>query len=59
MKNIESRLRMIEAAVQAIGRRGPRTARDMSEAELLEIIGLGDNPTDEQLQAIIDGEGTA
>lgn len=35
--------------------RTQKTITHMTDAELLEIIGLGDNPTDEQLRAVAEG----
>ncbi len=49
--NVRHRLTRLESALGA-GRRQPRSADEMTDAELEEIIGIH-NPTDEQLAAII------
>ncbi len=36
-----------------------RPVREMSDTELISIVGLGDNPSDEQLRQVIEaGQGT-
>ena len=48
---IETRLNALETAP-----RRQRTAETMTDTELCNIIGLGKNPTDEQLMGIIEGK---
>ena len=48
---LENRLTQLETAP-----RRQRTAETMTDTELCNIIGLGKNPTDEQLMGIIEGK---
>ncbi len=48
---LENRLNALETA-----RPDRRGAADMSDRELCNVIGLGKNPTDSELQRIIEGD---